>query len=80
MLKLLLKKQAQEWASFLYLSAAGGRRRSRAAIIGYAALLLYAAAAFGAMFWLLSDTLCAALEPAGLSWLYFALKIGRAHV
>ena len=73
MLKLLLKKQAQEWASFLYLSAAGGRRRSRAAIIGYAALLLYAAAAFGAMFWLLSDTLCAALEPAGLSWLYFAL-------
>lgn len=25
------------------------------------------------MFWLLSDTLCAALEPAGLSWLYFAL-------
>ena len=51
MLKLLLKKQAQEWASFLYLSAAGGRRRSRAAIIGYAALLLYAAAAFGAMFW-----------------------------
>ena len=73
MLKLLLKKQAQEWASFLYLSAAGGRHRSRAAIIGYAALLLYAAAAFGAMFWLLSDTLCAALEPAGLSWLYFAL-------
>ena len=73
MLKLLLKKRAQEWASFLYLSAAGGRRRSRAAIIGYAALLLYAAAAFGAMFWLLSDTLCAALEPAGLSWLYFAL-------
>ena len=54
MLKLLLKKQAQEWASFLYLSAAGGRRRSRAAIIGYAALLLYAAAAFGAMFWLLN--------------------------
>lgn len=73
MLKLLLKKQAQEWASFLYLSAAVGRRRSRAAIIGYAALLLYATAAFGAMFWLLSDTLCAALEPAGLSWLYFAL-------
>ena len=73
MLKLLLKKQAQEWASFLYLSAAVGRRRSRAAIIGYAALLLYAVAAFGAMFWLLSDTLCAALVPAGRSWLYFAL-------
>ncbi|MBQ8685948.1 MAG: hypothetical protein IJ514_07240 [Clostridia bacterium] len=73
MLKPLLKKQLQETAAFFYLNNKNGRRRSPLAVVGFAALMLYAVAAIVAMFYIIADTLCVALVGGGLTWVYFAL-------
>ncbi|MBQ8322642.1 MAG: hypothetical protein IJX91_01605 [Clostridia bacterium] len=78
MLKALLKKQFLETASFFFLNAKDGKRRSPLAILGFGALILYGFGAVVAMFWMISGTLCAPLTQSGLDWVYFAFMITLA--
>ena len=71
MLKTLIKKQFLETMSF-FLQSKEGKRRSKGAIIGFIALIIYGFGAGAAMFWLLSYTLCTPLVEAGQGWVYFA--------
>lgn len=72
MLKALLKKQFLETASFFFLNAKDGKRRSPLAILGFAALMVYALGALVFLMWELAGTLCAPLVQGGLAWVYFA--------
>lgn len=72
MIKALLKKQLSAMGAIFVLGK-NGKRRNIWAIIGFAALMIYAVAAFALMFWWLCDTLCAPLVAQGLAWVYFAM-------
>ena len=71
MIKALLKKQWLAAMSFL-LQGKDGKRRSKAATVGFAVLMLYGLGAMGALFWLIAESLCLPLVSAGMGWVYFA--------
>lgn len=71
MLKALIKKQFLELASF-FLQSKDGKRRSVGVVVAFVALMVYALAAAGVMFWFLCSFLCAPLVEAGQGWIYFA--------
>ena len=71
MIKALLKKEALGMAS-LFLYNKEGKRYSKAALVGFVALMVYGIGASGAMFWLLASSLCEPLALAGLDWVFFA--------
>jgi len=72
MLKILLKKEMQEFSTSLMRknTAKGQRKRSPLLIV---ILLIYIIGAVGFCFFNLSSILCRPLVAAGLAWLYFAL-------
>ena len=72
MLKALLKKQFLETASFFFLNAKNGKRRSPRAALGFALLIVYALAAVVFLMWETTGLLCAPLMQSGLGWVYFA--------
>ncbi len=71
MLKSLLKKQVIETFAF-FVQNKQGKRRSTGAIIGFAALMLFAFGSISVSLWFICDFLCAPLVAAGQAWLYFA--------
>ena len=73
MLKALVKKQAMEMLSFLYRGGKNGKRRSKAGVVAYGLLMLYAVLVLIFLFYFMMSTLCPPLADAGLGWLYFAL-------
>lgn len=72
MLKTLIKKQFMETASFFFLGNRDGKRRSTGAVVGLAALMLYALGAMVFVFYTMADALCKPLVQNGLAWVYFA--------
>ncbi len=70
-LKALIKKQILAFTA-VFTQGKDGKSRSKGASLGFAALILYAFVAMGAMFWLLADSLCKPLVEAGQGWVYFA--------
>ncbi len=72
MLKALLKKQVLETASFFFLNAKDGKRRSPLAVLGFVALMVYAVGAVAFLMWELTGMLCVPLVQGGLAWVYFA--------
>ncbi|MGN0612956.1 MAG: hypothetical protein ACI4JB_03570 [Porcipelethomonas sp.] len=73
MFKALLKKQLLEMTSFIYQNRKNGGKRSKAALIGYAILLIYAFGVIGVMFFMMCNSICDQYFDAGFGWLYFAL-------
>ncbi|MDO4343634.1 MAG: hypothetical protein Q4C50_02405 [Eubacteriales bacterium] len=73
MLRTLFKKQVWEMASFIYQDGRNGKRRSRAALVLYALLMVYIPCIFGWLFFEMAGSLCPALVQMKLGWLYFAL-------
>lgn len=73
MIKVLFAKQLREMMAFLYVSGKKGKRRSKAAGIGYGLLLLYAFGCIGFLCYGLANALCAPLVQAEMNWLYFAM-------
>ncbi len=71
MVKALLQKQFLAFTAF-FTQGKDGKQRSKGAIIGYAALLLYAFLAIGGMFFMLAFAVCQPLVEAGQGWVYFA--------
>ena len=71
MLWVLLKRQFLESVSFL-LNGKNGQRRTRAKMLGFGVLMLWAFGAVGYMFWEIADMLCAPLVQADMTWVYFA--------
>ncbi len=71
MLKALFKKELLAAMAF-FLQGKDGKRRSKGAAVGFAVLMVYAFGAVGAMFWMMSEALCAPLVAGGLDWVYFA--------
>lgn len=73
MLKALLSVRMAALASWF---TGGGRTkkpRSKAAVIGFALLMLYSIGALGFMFWFYFSTMAAPLHALGLDWLFFSL-------
>lgn len=73
MTKVLFIKQMREITAFLYISGKKGKRRSKAAAVGYGALLVYAFGCIGFLCYGLSSMLCAPLVQAQMDWLYFSM-------
>lgn len=73
MIKVLFVKQLREMTAFLYISGKKGKRRSKAAAIGYGALMVYAFGCIGFLCYVLASMLCAPLVQAQMDWLYFAM-------
>ena len=71
-LKPLLKKQVLQTASFFFTGNKDGKRRKPLFIFLLSLLIAYAVVAVVAMFWMLTETLCAPLVSSGLGWVYFA--------
>ena len=73
MIKVMLKKQFLELFARMFRRSAMGKKNSKANVILYGVLFAYLFGMMGFLFYNLSSTLCTALHPAGLTWLYFAL-------
>ncbi len=71
MLKALIRKQVLAFSAF-FLQGKDGKLRSKWAILGVSALLLYAFGAMCVVFWMLSSAFCQPLVAAGQGWVYFA--------
>ena len=71
MTRALLKKQLLEVFAWLYKSKKTGKRRSRQAIIGFAALYLLLFAVLALVFWFVGDKMCATFVGLDLGWLYW---------
>jgi ABC-2 type transport system permease protein len=72
MFKALIKKQLLATLA-VFTQGKNGKRRSAAATIGFAVLILYAVGAIGFMFWEMAKMLCAPLVASGLGWVYFSV-------
>ena len=68
----LIKKQLLESTAFLTIGR-DGKIRSKWAILGFVALLLYGLGGAVVMFYLLSSALCEAFVMMGQEWIYFSL-------
>lgn len=75
MFKSLLKTRLAAMGAFLFFRNGGqsGRKSSKLKIIGFSALMLYAAFAFMMMFALYFQQIAKPFFQAGLGWLYFTL-------
>lgn len=73
MIRVLLKKQLLELSVWFFRDNKTGKIRSRGKVIGFALLFLFLCGMIAAMFFGLSFTLCGALLPLELDWLYFAI-------
>lgn len=74
MLKALLKKEFSELLSGFFISRKTGKKRTFAALIGFALLFAYVIGTFVFLFWEYAGTLCQPLVQGGLAWVYFALS------
>ena len=74
MLKALLKKEFSELLSGFYISGKTGKKRTPAALFGFALLFVYVIGTFLFLFWEYAGTLCQPLVQGGLTWVYFALS------
>ncbi len=72
MFKALLKKQLLETMAFFFLNNKDGKKRSKFAVFGFGALMIYVLGTGVVMFWLLSAALCENFVALGLDWVYFA--------
>ena len=73
MIKALLKKQLLETFVGFVRNGKNGKRRNKAASIGFGVLYLYVFGVMIGMFYMMADMLCAPLSAAGFGWLYFAI-------
>ena len=73
MWKALLKKQFMELVAFYFPRRKPGKKRSGGSLVLFGILLVFVLLSLGASFFAAADMLAAAMLPAGLSWLYFAL-------
>ena len=71
MLKALFKKQCLATASFFFLNAKDGKRRSKRAVLGFSAVIVYALVSVIFLMWETTGIL-APLIQGGLAWVYFA--------
>ncbi len=71
MLKTLIKKQLREMMSFLFQNRKNGKQRSKASILLYGILLIYAVGVLGGMFYMLFDQMCNMYFDAGIGEIYF---------
>lgn len=71
MLKTLIKKQLREMTSFLFQNKKNGKPRSKASILLYGLLLIYAVGVFGGMFYMLFNEMCNTYFDAGIGEIYF---------
>lgn len=73
MFKSLVKTRIQMFLAAMFRSKKAGKRRTGAGVVGYGILMLYVAACFLFVFYMMADALCQPLVSVGLGWLYFAL-------
>lgn len=73
MIKALLQKQLRELGAAFVRSSKTGKRRSKAGVIGYAALFVVLMLLVMLSFSAMALPLAAALVPQGFGWLYFVL-------
>ncbi len=73
MIKALFKKQMLETFAGFIRNRKNGKKRSKAAVIGFGLLYIYVFGVLIAMFYMMADMLCAPLSAAGFGWLYFAI-------
>ena len=73
MLKALLKVRLLAIVSWFTGSSRKKKAQSKAQLIGFAALMLYAFGTMGFLFWHLFETIAAPFHMVGLDWLYFAM-------
>ncbi len=71
MLKTLIIKQLREMTSFIFRSKKSGKTRSKASILIYIFLLIYAVGVFGGMFYMLFDHMCNLYFDTGIGEIYF---------
>ena len=73
MLKALLKKQFLELNAFYFQNRKTGKNRSKAGTAGFIALYIVLFLFLAFTFFMVAQSLAAALIPLGYGWLYFAL-------
>lgn len=73
MLKALFAVRLEALKSWLTGSTRVKKAQSKGKLIGFAALMLYALAALGLMFWHIFDTIGGAFHMVGFDWLYFTM-------
>lgn len=74
MLKVLIKKQMTEIFRNYFYNAKKNTANSKAKVVGYILLFLaLMVGVVGGMFAMVSVSICAALQEAGVPWMYFAL-------
>ena len=73
MLKALLKKQFLELNAFYFQNRKTGKNRSKAGTVGFIILYIVLFLFLAFTFFMVAQSLAAALIPADLGWLYFAL-------
>ncbi|MBQ0037810.1 MAG: hypothetical protein KBS74_03965 [Clostridiales bacterium] len=73
MWKALLKKQFLELNTFYFQNRKTGKRRTKAGLIGYAILYVLLFGFVAVAFFAMGIPIAAAVVPAGMDWLYFAM-------
>ncbi len=72
MLKILLRQRLEALVVWLTGATRKKKKQSKASLIGFAALMIYALISLGFLFWHIFDTIAQPFRAAGMDWLFFS--------
>lgn len=72
MLKMLLRQRLEMLGVWITGAMRKNKKQSKLALVGFSALMIYALAALGFLFWHVFDTIAQPFHMMGLDWLYFS--------